>query len=115
VRILILEDDFLTALDIRYVVEDCGHQVVEVCATLAEARRHLSADLEFAFLDIDLPDGKSFELASTLERRAVPFAFVSASMKSEVPAHLRRAPFIAKPYQHAALKASLAEVLAPAC
>lgn len=114
-RILILEDDLLTALDIRNVVEDCGHQVIEMCATLAEARVHLSSDLEFAFLDIDLPDGKSFEVASALARRAVPFAFVSASVESEIPAHLRRAPFIAKPYHHAALRASLAEVLAPAC
>lgn len=107
VRIFILEDDLLTAFDLQCIVEDCGHEIVEVCGTVSDARRHLGEPIDFAFLDIDLPDGKSFEIATRLHERSVPFVFVSASPKSDVPASLRQARFIAKPYHHAAIRASL--------
>lgn len=114
-RILIVEDDPLTALDLQFVAEGCGHDVVSVCDTVAKARRCIDNPLDFAFLDIDLPDGKSFELAARLAEHRVPFAFVSASTRSEVPPHLRQAPFIAKPYQHAAIRNSLDQTCAIAC
>ncbi|MDB5512209.1 MAG: hypothetical protein JWR08_1692 [Enterovirga sp.] len=106
-RVLILEDDPLTALDLQIVVESCGHDVVSLCDTVAAARRHASDDLDFAFLDIDLPDGKSFDFAARLAERQVPFAFVSASSPCELPGPLRHMPFIAKPYHHAAIRHSL--------
>ncbi|NNM73679.1 response regulator [Enterovirga aerilata] len=108
-RILILEDDPLTALDLQCLVEDCGHEVVGLCQTVADAGRRIGDGLDFALLDVDLPDGKSFALAERLHRSRVPFAFVSASRRSEVPADLQGAPFIPKPYQHAAIRNSLAE------
>lgn len=114
-RIMILEDDPLTALNLQLVVEDCGHEVVSLCETVADAREHLADELDFAFLDIDLPDGKSFEVAARLEERRVPFAFVSGSMLCELPKHLRHARFIAKPYHHAAIRNSLAVAQAVAC
>lgn len=114
-RILILEDDPLTALDLQLVLEDSGHDVVAVCETVAEARRHIVDPPDFAFLDIDLPDGKSFEVATVLEEGRVPFAFVSASTRNELPPHLRHAHFIAKPYQHAAIRASLRNEPKGAC
>jgi CheY-like chemotaxis protein len=107
VRVLILEDDPLIALDLQLLVEGVGHQVVEVCGNLSAARRHLSGGVDFALLDVDLPDGKSFEVASCLDEKQIPFAFVSASAVAELPAHLRHARFIAKPYQPTAIISSL--------
>ena len=106
-RILILEDDPLIALDLQFIVETCGHEVVGPCETLAEMRAHLEDKVDFAFLDIDLPDGKSFDLATRLGERHVPFAFVSASRQGDLPDHLRHARFIAKPYGHAAIRNTL--------
>lgn len=115
-RILILEDDPLTALDLQLLLEACGHEVIGICETLAEARTCIGDGLDFAFLDIDLPDGKSFPIAERLEAGHIPFAFVSASARSELPAGLRHAPFIAKPYQHATIRMSLPpEELRAAC
>ena len=108
-RILILEDDPLTALDLQCLVEGCGHEVVGLCETLADAGRRIGDGLDFAFLDIDLPDGKSFPLAERLHQSRVPFAFVSASRQSELPASLQGVPFIPKPYQHAAIRNSLVQ------
>ena len=102
-RILILEDDPLIALDLQAIVEGQGHEVVGVFDSLAEAREHLGDCFDFALLDIDVTDGKSFELAAALLERRIPFAFVSASRPSELPAHLRGAAFIPKPFEEATI------------
>lgn len=107
VRVLILEDDPIIALDLCAIVEAEGHEVVSVCESLAEARTHLSEPFDFALLDVDLADGKSFDVASVLADRSIPFAFVSASERSDLPLHLRGASFIAKPYEEAAILRSL--------
>jgi DNA-binding response OmpR family regulator len=103
VRILILEDDPIIALDLQMILESAGHEVVEVCDKLAKIRSNLGLVFDFALLDVDLPDGKSYGVASLLDVRKIPFAFVSASRESERPANLRHAPFIAKPYHKAAI------------
>ncbi len=71
-RILILEDDPLTALDLQGLLEGCGHEVVGLCGTLADAGARIGDTFDFAFLDIDLPDGKSFSLAERLHSSHVP-------------------------------------------
>lgn len=102
-RVLILEDDPFIALDLQGIVESEGHEVVGVHRSLAEARKRLSDAFEFALLDIDVLDGKSFELASALSDRKIPFAFVSASNRADLPARFRDAHFVAKPYNESAI------------
>src|SRR3954466_2089734 len=107
-RILILEADPFIAWDLQAIVEGEGHEVVVICDSLAEARRGLAEAFDFALLDIDVADGKSFEVASKLNERQIPFAFVSASERSELPPDLRSARFIAKPYHESAIVRTLA-------
>ena len=107
-RVFILEDDPFIALDLQSIVEGEGHKVVGVCESLAEARTRLADPFDFALLDIDVRGGKSFEIASDLDRRRIPFAFVSASRRSELPPHLRHVEFIPKPYQETAIVRSMA-------
>jgi CheY-like chemotaxis protein len=102
-RVLILEDDPFIGLDLQGIVEGEGHEVVGVHRSLAEARKRLSDVFEFAFLDIDVLDGKSFELASALRDRKIPFAFVSGSNRNELPAKFRDAHFISKPFSESAI------------
>jgi DNA-binding response OmpR family regulator len=107
VRVLILEDDPLIALDLQMIVESEGHEVVGVYDSLAQACDRLKEDVDFALLDIDVVDGKSFDLATALCNRRIPFVFVSAASRGELPIHLRQAHFIPKPYQEAAIIRSL--------
>jgi DNA-binding response OmpR family regulator len=106
VRILILEDDPFIALDLQAIVEGEGH-FASVCGSIAEARRSADDDIDFALLDVDLPDGKSFELASSFRARRIPLAFVTGSKRSEVPADLADTPFVAKPFAEASILACL--------
>lgn len=102
-RVLILEDDPFIGMDLQGIVEGEGHEVVGVHRSLAEASKRLSDVFEFALLDVDVLDGKSFELASALDDRKIPFAFVSGSNRNELPAKFRDAHFVAKPYSEAAI------------
>jgi len=106
-RILILEDDPLIALDLESIVEGQGHEVVGTVDSLAAARAELKRGFDFALLDIDVVDGKSFGLAMTLLERRIPFAFVSASRPSELPVHLRGVRFVPKPFEETAILRSL--------
>lgn len=57
-RILIIEDEALVAMELRFVLEDLGHQVLGVAAT-AKAARDLvrENDVDLALVDIHLSDG----------------------------------------------------------
>jgi len=107
VRVLILEDDPFIGLDLMTIVEAEGHQVVRVCDSVAEARGMLGAKPDFALLDVEVRDGTSYELATLLAARQIPFAFVSGSKRNDLPAHLRTAPFIAKPFMEATIREAL--------
>lgn len=107
-RIFIVEDDPLIAMDLQAIVEGQGHEVVGVFPSLAEAQDHLGDGFDFALLDIDVVDGKSFGIAMELVERRIPFAFVSASRPSELPAGLRGACFIPKPFEERTILRTIA-------
>ncbi|QTC90189.1 response regulator [Brevundimonas goettingensis] len=57
-RILIIEDEALVAMELRFVLEDLGHEVVGTAAD-ARAARNLVREMEvdLALVDIHLSDG----------------------------------------------------------
>ena len=57
-RILIIEDEALVAMELRFVLEDLGHEVVGT-ASDAKTARALAAetDIDLALVDIHLSDG----------------------------------------------------------
>jgi DNA-binding NarL/FixJ family response regulator len=57
-RILIIEDEALVAMELRFVLEDLGHEVVGTAAD-AGAARNLAreVDVDLALVDIHLSDG----------------------------------------------------------
>lgn len=65
-KVLIVEDDMLIAMDLELIVEDAGHEVVGMAADRQEAlaMAHLA---EVAFVDCRLRDGSTGpEIARTL-------------------------------------------------
>ena len=126
-RILIVEDDPFVALDLESIVQDALQGVLQdalqggaqdaaqadvaVALSVAEARECL-AGADFAFLDVDLIDGRVFEVARMLKARRIPFAFVTGAPRGDIPLHLRDAPFIAKPYSVWQIENSLRDATA---
>ena len=100
IRVLIVEDDPFIAMDIETAVADQLGDDVEliVVESVAEARQMAAQRLACALLDIDVVDGKTFDVAHALQDIGTPFAFVSGSAPHEVPAPLRGVRFLRKPF-----------------
>jgi DNA-binding response OmpR family regulator len=57
-RILIIEDEALVAMELRFVLEDLGHEVIGTVADAASARELVrETDVDLALVDIHLSDG----------------------------------------------------------
>jgi hypothetical protein len=61
-------------------------------------------------LDVDVTNGKTFEITSILERKHVPFVFVSGSPQDQLPVELHNVPFIPKPFHAAQIESALQAV-----
>ncbi len=57
-RILVIEDEALVAMELRFVLEDLGHEVIGTVADARSARRLVQAsEVDLALVDIHLSDG----------------------------------------------------------
>jgi DNA-binding response OmpR family regulator len=80
-RILIIEDEALVAMELRFVLEDLDHEVV---ATVADAKsaRLIAAETEIdlALVDIHLSDGPTgIDLGRDLAREGITVVFMTAN------------------------------------
>jgi DNA-binding LytR/AlgR family response regulator len=96
-RILIVEDEPLVAADLEAIVTEIVSAIIIIEASVAATKKVLHEAVDFAFLDVDVTNGKTFEIAQSLERKRVPFVFITGSPQEVLPAELRTAPFIPKP------------------
>lgn len=99
-RILVVEDDPFLVISLEQMIFEAVPADVIVATTVAVAERELMPPhFDFAFLDVNLRDGKSYRVAEILADHGIAFAFVSgAPQDKDIPAHLRHVPFIPKPY-----------------
>lgn len=75
-KILIVEDEVMLALDLRFAMEDMGADVIGPCHGLSRALEVAEgAPIDGAILDVDLGGEAVFPLADRLRRRHVPFVF----------------------------------------
>jgi CheY-like chemotaxis protein len=110
-RILIVEDEPWVAMDLEMIIIALVTATVVVERSIAGTKEVLHNALDFAFLDVEVTDGKTFEIAQILERKHVPFVFVSGSPQEQLPFELRRVPFIPKPFHAAQIESALQPVL----
>ncbi|RFC62140.1 response regulator [Fulvimarina endophytica] len=108
-RILILEDEPLIALDMEDTVrESCGADVC-LAHTVAEAKSFLDeGDIDFALLDVRLEGhgNTSLPIAYHLSSKDVPFCFVSSAV-DQLPARYDKVPHVKKPFELSQLQAVL--------
>ncbi|MFN3353067.1 MAG: response regulator [Brevundimonas sp.] len=80
-RILIVEDEALVAMELRFVLEDLGYEVERVVSDAGSARDTAKeTELDLALVDIHLSDGPSgVELGRTLAEEGVTVIFMTAN------------------------------------
>ena len=82
--ILIVEDEFLIALDLKYILEGHGWRVMGPVASVDSALRMLVDELPtVALLDVNLGRELVTPVAEVLRSHNVPFALASAYERPE--------------------------------
>jgi len=114
-RVLIVEDQFLVALDLEHIVASAGYPVVGIATALAEIES-LTIPPQIAFIDINLRDGPTgVEIARALsERFGTQIIFVTAN-----PAQIDQPPpttigVIQKPFSPSTIESSIGYALGAA-
>ena len=110
--ILLVEDNALIRMMIAGMVEELGHRVVAQTGKVDEARQLAeTAEFDIALLDINL-DGESIApVAEIIEKRGLPFLFVTAYDTSGLPERLKGKPLLSKPFEASKLGAFIEEML----
>lgn len=111
-RLMIVEDQFLLAMDLVDALEPRGVQIVGPFANVRDAVAAARGEaLDGAILDIDLGGELSFPIAEALAERGTPFLFASAFDAITLPEGLKCAPRLAKPFSHRDLLAAIDAML----
>jgi len=114
--ILIVEDEFLIAMDLEMILRRHGWLILGPVATVVEALRLLQADQpSVAILDVTLKDGVVSPVAEALQDLDVPFIVSSAYRQPEAIGGevLAGATNVGKPVDEYRLLAALEDVARP--
>ncbi len=108
-KVLVVEDESLVALDIENMLEEMGCKVVASVPRLVRALDVASRlDFDLAVLDINLAGEVVYPLAFRLAERGIPFLFSTGYSTADLPDQLRDRPILRKPVVAANLKRAVA-------
>lgn len=112
-RVLLLEDEFLIALDAEQILQELGAREVETTSTLSEAEeRALVGRYDVALLDVNVNGQMSFRLAESLRSRGVPVVFATGyELKERSLPDIDPALCVSKPYTSERLRQALRAAL----
>ncbi|MCB9197420.1 MAG: response regulator transcription factor [Flavobacteriales bacterium] len=103
-KILILEDEVVIAEHLSMILEDLGYTVMNICESMTDVLKVLSAETpDLALLDIRLNGlDEGIEVAKHLRNENIPFAFVTSfSDKNTLMNAVMQNPlgYILKPFE----------------
>lgn len=109
-RLLIVEDALLLALELEAGLIEAGAVVVGVAGDLGEAMHLATLDMDAAVLDANLNGESVRPVAEALMARGVPIVFATGYGDDKIMPETFGAPVIRKPYDVTQIAAALAEV-----
>lgn len=85
-KILIVEDEFIVANDLRLMLQKAGYTVVGIASSVVQARKLIeSRQPDWILIDIILKgDLTGIDLARELMTQHIPFLFISANTNQEI-------------------------------
>jgi two-component SAPR family response regulator len=113
-RVLVVDDEFLSAYEVERLVHKLDCVVIGPAASLNGALDLVAADPpDLALLDVDLNGTPVTPLVETLRARKVPYVLITGySAQDLVEVGLTAAPVVYKPPKEARLTQAMAQALA---
>ena len=109
-KLLIVEDALLLALELEAGLSEAGAEVLGSAADVAEAMRMVDLPIDAAVLDANLNGASVLPVAEALARRGIPFVFATGYGDDKTLPFGFDAPVIRKPYDVTQIAAALCEV-----
>ena len=98
-KILIVEDEILVALNLEDMMVELGHQVIAVATRLNQAiDLATNSEIDLAILDLNLSRLMSFPVADVLRKRSIPFMFATGYGSQGLTENYRNEFVLVKPY-----------------
>jgi DNA-binding NtrC family response regulator len=114
-RILIVEDEYFLADDLRQILREQSAEVLGPAPTMTEALRVIndSQSIDCAVLDINLRGESVFPISTALIERNIPFLFATGYGSAQIPAQFDGISRLEKPFVSAALVSALEAIIQP--
>jgi DNA-binding NtrC family response regulator len=103
-RVLLVEDEYFIADDLRKILIAAGARVVGPCSTLSKAHDALDdGEFDCAVIDVNLHGESAIPIAERLMRDGKSFAIATGYETISLPPELTGVPRIEKPFDPQAL------------
>jgi CheY-like chemotaxis protein len=111
-RILVVEDEALIRMLLEDMLDDLGCTLCGSAGRYEEAEALAqSAECDLAILDVSLDGKEIYPVTTILERRDIPYIFVTGHGRDGLPEAFREKPMLQKPFQIDDLRDLLAATL----
>lgn len=98
-RVLIVEDEPMIASGVASILEQNGYACAGICFELTACDPIVDAgQVDLALLDVLIRDQNPYELCKRLEKRGIPFGFISGVERETIKRRWRDRPFLGKPF-----------------
>jgi len=112
-RVLLVEDEWLIALEHASRLRDAGYEIVGPVPSVAAALGRLAEQaVDAAVLDVRLHGHDTFALGDALQARAIPFVFVTGVAREVLPARFSGRHVLQKPLATGVIETVLKGLLA---
>lgn len=109
---LVIEDDYYLASDEAELLRKGGAHVVGCTGDASEAVQLMATHrVDCALVDINLGAGPTYEAASALKSRNIPFLFTTGYDAASIPAEFHDVPRLEKPFTERRLVGALGSLI----
>lgn len=106
-KLVVVEDELLVRMDLEMCLRELGHKVMGVAQHSAEALdliARLGDQIDGVLLDIKLANETARRVRRELDRRGIPYVFVTAYARADARSMGFSGPLIEKPLSSTALR-----------
>jgi two-component SAPR family response regulator len=114
IRVFVVEDEALVAMNLEMILEDLGCVIVGPAMRFDRAEEMVNGNLpaDAAILDVNVGGREVFPLASQLTERGMPIVFATGYDQSGIPSEWHDRPMLQKPYTSDDVARALQQALA---